>query len=448
MRLRPTLPLLLVVLLHSLRAWAQLPGSLLPVTARSSSGQFIVSGGNASGNRLEQLPLNPQSAALFLARIRPSEGRDTIEVDPSLLAVSCERIKRATLAALDARDEWRGRVRLHLRPAAQVPGPIRIQSTPFADGWQYAADLPQKLEWPRFVRALVETLLLEQANRFAGPERLAQPPLWLTEGLTGLILNDSGRALVPELNREWSQSQRRIDPASDARRRLAGQPALTFDELSQPDETWLTNPTNFLRFQASATLFTHELLQTQGGRPAVRTFLRTLPAHLNWQTAFLKACQPGFASLLDIEKWWAVNAANRLTKDPSEFWSREATLAHLNAILLETAEQQPDTNAPPSRLQTPLAAVIATWDFALQRPVIERKLVQLEELAVHGSNDLLPYVTETRRTLDRYLAERTAPSETRRGQLETRDRVLAGQTARQIAALTQRLELETRTAAR
>src|ERR1043166_3369278 len=72
-----------------------------PVTLRSHSGQFLVRG----------LPL-----------MRRAPVADTnsevayVRLDPTLLAVSCERVKSALLEELGMKDQWRGKILVVLDP--------------------------------------------------------------------------------------------------------------------------------------------------------------------------------------------------------------------------------------------------------------------------------------------------------------------------------------------
>jgi hypothetical protein len=55
------------------------------------------------------------------------------------------------------------------------------------------------------VRTTVEALLLEIANRGNGGQ-LNPIPLWLSEGVTTLLIGESSRELVPQLNREFKDA--------------------------------------------------------------------------------------------------------------------------------------------------------------------------------------------------------------------------------------------------
>ena len=113
-----------------------------------------------------------------------------------------------------------------------------------------------------------------------------------------------------------------------------------------------------------------ELLRDDPGRALAREFLAQLPHHLNWQTAFLRASGGRFRTLLDAEKWWAVSAADVLSRDPALLWPRDRVLAELQLVMSETADVRGATNAPVARRTLPLGEIVRTWDFpAQQEPV-------------------------------------------------------------------------------
>src|SRR5258706_15363553 len=73
-----------------------------PVTLRSHSGQFLVRG----------LPLTRH------APITDTNSEVAyVRLDPTLLAISCERVKSALLEDLSLKDQWRVKIYLFLSPA-------------------------------------------------------------------------------------------------------------------------------------------------------------------------------------------------------------------------------------------------------------------------------------------------------------------------------------------
>ncbi len=120
------------------------------VSARSYSGQFIAYAGRSA-------PLPP--AVLSLAT-----NQDFVQLEPTLATVSCERIKQLLLRELDATAPWRGTIYLVLYPARAASDTITITSERFKNGWQYRVDFPDVVERSRYVRAMVQVLLLEHGE--------------------------------------------------------------------------------------------------------------------------------------------------------------------------------------------------------------------------------------------------------------------------------------------
>ena len=120
------LALAIAVLLGALRgvATAQPAGSDL-VSVRSYSGQFIVYAGRSSA----PLPLASGLAT----------NQDFVRLEPTLVTVSCERIKQALMRELGVTAPWRGTVYVVLYPARAPGEPITISSERFkmagSTGW-------------------------------------------------------------------------------------------------------------------------------------------------------------------------------------------------------------------------------------------------------------------------------------------------------------------------
>src|SRR5207249_7185664 len=134
-------------------------------TVSSSSGQFVV-----RGPAIAQLSTNSGFADSTL-----------VELDPNVLAVTCERIKQALLRELTLADLWRGRVYLEINSALSTNQAPIVFAKPYLDGWQYQVELAPSIEKPKLVSSLVQVLLMEIANRNAGL-RSAEIPIWHSEG--------------------------------------------------------------------------------------------------------------------------------------------------------------------------------------------------------------------------------------------------------------------------
>jgi hypothetical protein len=434
----PKVFLVLFCCVVAARAQDGLPAAINPITARSRSGQFVIRGG-ATGVAAGSAEGVRSANLLGARRIAPVAVGNLVELEPRSAAVSCERIKDSVLRLLRMRDAYRGKITLQITGGSLGEGTLRIVSAPFSDGWQYTMPVPARLEWPRFVRGIVEVLLLEVANR-ADPEKLVQPPLWLTEGVTGLVLAGNGRELVPELNREFKDAQRRLNPLADAMRDLAGEVPLGVGALSFPVAAVMDDAGEYARYRASATLFVHELNGLAGEAGTLGRFAMELARGLNWQTTFFERFRGRFQTALELEKWWAVHSASLTARDPANLWSAEAVMGQLVLILTETAVEGHGSNAPVSIETTRLSAVVESWPYPLQQPVLDRKLAQLRQmfqLAPPGSAEL---VASAYQILDEYRRGRQGTGEAeRRGVIDPRGRVLARTAARRLGSLEARV---------
>ena len=406
-------------------AWgAPGPFLALPIVTTSRSGQFIVHGHEGGW---------PRPGGDF----RSVGDAEMVLLRPELLAVTSERIRQAVNLRLSTPDRAGSRVHLYLRRRHAVEGQLNILPQVIREGWIYHLELPEEVEWKRLVRALVEVVLLDEINRGNRADRCALSPLWLAEGVTELLLNEFGRDLVPESQTMLNRNARRLDPVAPVRANLVGRNPLGFTELGLPDLGQLADPAQFAYFRASSALFVSELLLDPNGPALLRGFVQQLPRHLNWQTAFLRASDGRFATLLDVEKWWAVSAANVLSRDPALLWPRERVLSELELILTETAEVRGTTNGPAARRTLTLAEIVRTWEFDAQKEVLQRKVNQLRLLGVHTPRELLPLVLESQRTLDDYLTARAGAGKDgpARMNLAPRGRVLAQSAARKLEEL-------------
>ena len=404
------------------------PKAIAPAAARSLSGQFIVYGEAA-----------PPVAPGRIPALDSTDERVSLKAD--WLAVGAERVKAAVLREFGASDSWRGRIHLYLRPRRELrDGPIRIVPVPFRDGFQYRVDLPDEVEWPRLVRALVEAVLLEASNREAG-DRVAQPPLWLSEGVAGIVMALHGRDLVPQGQTAVTHSERRANVVTAARARLGGANPMPFGELSFPTTDGVRDAASWARFQGSSMLLVHELLSDDAGRAAMRDTMRRLPRVLNWQTAFLQAHPGRFLTLLEVEKWWAVNSSYLLARDPALVWEPAVAGAHLASLMREPADLPGKANGPTVRGELPVSRVVVEWDFEVQRPVVTRKIAQLRNLYQVAPAAQVPLVMDYYQTLGAYLDARQGvlSDPLRRSQLEPRARLEARRAARRLEELDGRL---------
>ncbi len=411
----------------ALFVWAALlpARALEPVAVLSRSEQFLTHG----------LPL---PASFWAAG--PASGVSYVHLDPNLLAVSCEHIKDVLLRELGLKDQWKGKVTLFLHPVRADNEPIRVTSTRYRDGWLYRVEMPDQVERDRFVRAVMEVLLLEMANRRAGRPSAELPP-WLVAGLTAHLESVSGLII------ERARHERRQEPLRALRERLQQRPPLSWQELSWPDNEPLA-PADPAQYRDSAHLLIWHLLRLKDGRECLREMMAQLPDHLNWQTAFLRAFRPHFASLADVEKWWALNAVHFSGHDVAQSWPRDEAWRKLDDILLTSVEIRLKASELPLASRASLQTIIAEWDYLRQRPLLQRKINHLQALRWRVPRDVLALVDDYLATLDHYLQQRdrTSSAPVLKNETLPNIKIVRRDTLRQLDALdAERLQLQRQT---
>ena len=249
---------------------------------------------------------------------------------PVALCSFAERVKREWLDRLAATDNWRDPILLVFRedPASNpVPAAIQlgvVQVGPVVK-YEIRGRVPPVPAAAALAPALVEALCLETANRdrpaVPGPWAGARIPLWLVQGLTGLIQGDT----------DWLRLVAQRSAAA------ARPPALTevLDRAELPADDVARD-----LFLANAWLLTDNLLRLpDGGRKLARWLaeLRTT------EDAFAKVYRSDFPNPVAREKWWSLVQAHLATiVIPQDLTARE-TARQLGALLI-MADGQPFTN--------------------------------------------------------------------------------------------------------
>ena len=392
-----------------------------PGFVRSVSDQFIVHGATQK---------SPPSLERMLAT-----NVDYVQLAPARLAVSSERIKQAVYRELGEASPWQGRIHLYLQPARALDEPVTIVSERFPNGWNYRLALPQFVERQRFVRALVQSLLMELANRKAG-ERAAEIPVWLTEGLTQRLLAMPDIELTPPETRWNAEGQavgptvfdiRRVDPrkppppagtlianstrviwvdpVEEARRQLLTRPPLTLEEISWPTGEQLAGEEG-QAYRRSAQLFVTELLRLKAGRECMRGMLDGLAGCYNWQTAFFHAFHAHFARRLDLEKWWSLQVVSFTGRDVGRLLTLEESWRELDQIVRTPVEVRRATNELPARSQVTLQFIVSEWEPIQQTSALHARLRDLEAIRLRTAPELTGLITEYGNVLGGYLRQR------------------------------------------
>jgi len=339
-------------------------------SVRSFSGQFIA--------------YAPRSVTLSPTLLSMATNGTFVQLEPTLATVSCERIKQLLLRELNVASPWRGTIYLVLYPARTESDPVTITSERFKDGWQYRVDLPDVLERPRYVRAMVQVLLLELANR-TGPTRAVEVPLWLVEGFSQLLLASNGFEIILPAPRTSVNglavnaalfNARKETPLRQAQRNLRGRPPLTFEELSWPPGQALAGDASDV-YRGSALLFVAELLRLPDGRDGLRTMVVQLPQYYNWQFAFLGAFASRFQRPLDVEKWWSLSVTSAKGRDPTQVWTPEESWQKLGQAIRPVMPARARADDVPLQVEVTLQKVLREWDPARQTQALNNTLREL-----------------------------------------------------------------------
>lgn len=399
-------------------------------SARSASGQFIVTGGQTV-SRLAGLP----SVAV---------NADLVRLEPALLAVSAERLKESLRRQLGISRSagWSGKIFLDLHPARSLNEDVTVISTRLLNNWNYRVELPDVVSRTRLLRAMTAVLLLEFADRSTGAHP-AEIPAWLTDGLSqqlstaglpGDILSPPdeivGGLALTEINAlhrginplddarqglhfwtyDGSYGYSAVDPLADVRRVLEKFPALTFEQLSWPDDAQVSGAAGGA-YRASAKLFVSGLLGLKDGPARLRMMLQKLPQFYNWQTAFLDAFGEDFSTQLDVEKWWALQVVDFSARGAGPQWTPDASRDRLDEILSVPVEMRAASNDLPSHAEISLQAVIRNFDSDQQEPILQTTLRDLELAQFRMAAPLDALAGAYRRAIGDYLdAENPPPS--------------------------------------
>lgn len=371
-------------------------------TFSSASGQFTIL--DHRGGPPPALPASSREKGFF-------------DLEPTLLAVSCERIKGALNAELGASIQWRGRIQITISPVRNSGDDYATVADRFRDGWRYQVNLPQRVEQTMYVRTIVQALLLELANRQA-TGRSAEVPFWLVEGLTQKILISRQKELILAPPGH-SVGGIKIDPTmfersdndwlENARRVLLNRPPLTLEELSWPRAEEFSGPSGEA-FRCGAQLFVTELLRLQNGRECLRETVTGLAGCYNWQTAFLKAFQAQFPNQLALEKWWALQLTYFVGRNPQQLWTSEESFRKLDEVLRAAVAIRHAPGEMPARADVTLQAIIREWDTLRQLTTFRSKLRELDMTRLRVSPEYTALTDDYLRVVKQYVHQRESTS--------------------------------------
>lgn len=374
---------------------AQTPLSeVKPLVLESRSQQFKVVGYPAGTT------LGPPSLSHLLT--------NHVQMEPTLLVLTAERVRSELLAELGLGDRWMGRITITVQGDLPPTAPVVVESQWFPGGWRFQMVVPGQLDRPRLLRALTRALLLELANRSNASQRLSEIPLWLEEGLATHLLALHGESLVPEVRTRMAVIRTASpDTFLEARQLLRGRELVPFSDLPLVAAGQL-NDVHWQVFRRTSQLLVAELLNLPEGRAALAEFVRLLPAYLNSQLAFLRAFAGRFPTMLDAEKWWSVVWMNFTASDRHMKLSLARSLDQLDEVLAAGIAVRLGTNAVPGRKELPLRELVANTDFPRHQPAVARAALQLQLLQANGPVELGRLIADYRQALNHYLKRRAA----------------------------------------
>ena len=336
-----------------------------------------------------------------------------IRLDPTLLPVSCERIKQILYRELGLADAWSGKVFLKIYPVQTANDPVTIASEQFRDGWHYGVLLPNVIERSRYVRAMVQVLFMEVANRDAR-EHSAELPIWLVEGFYANLMTSRQIEIILPPPQDTTAgikltsmvlNARKEDPLHLAHEQLCTSEPLNFQQLSWPSAGQLTGPEEGL-YRSCAQLFVSELLHLEDGPACLRAMLAALPHYYNWQFAFLQAFRSHFQRPLDIEKWWGLQLLHFTGRELTETWPADESWQKLEEIIRSAVQVRTSTNELPLHLEVPLQTMLREWEPPRQTMALRTKAAELGSLRLRVAPEFVPLVDEYRQTIKSYLQNR------------------------------------------
>ena len=197
--------------------------------ARSVSGQFVAVTMGTPGLP-SSLPAAQRYPGGFLLNSSLKEpSNSAIPLEPALLVISCERVKESLLMTLGQRDQWRGKINLVINPSLPAEQGTILTGLHGPVGWSYQLALPSPIKPRLLLRAIVQAILIEIANRNAG-DQSAEVPFWLIAGLSAHLEADNLSTLILQPQVLTVGRNVRLVGLAPVRELLRQHPPLTFQE--------------------------------------------------------------------------------------------------------------------------------------------------------------------------------------------------------------------------
>jgi len=378
------------------RAEFQLPDM---VSTRSNSGEFAI--------------ISAQQVSPLAGSLAVKTNITLVRLEPALLAATAEHIKNSIYQQLGINDTaWHGQIFLVLRPARSLDDEVTIVSSRFNNAWMYRVELPDVVSRGRLVRALAGAVLLEYANRTAGAHS-AEIPEWLAAGVSQQLLDNVSPEIVsisPGQTINGYAEDRLVDndfsfnSLTHVRRVLKNTEPLTVEQLSWPTDNQLSGADGGI-YRASAQLFMCDLMGLKDGAEKIRTMLQALPQFYNWQLAFRAAFQAEFPSSLDLEKWWALQSVDFVSRDAGPQWSPEVSREKLDELLAVPMDFRSASNNLPLRAEISFQMAINNVEPQRQVAILQEKVRELDMAQLQMSPQFAVLNDQYRRALADYLNE-------------------------------------------
>jgi hypothetical protein len=365
--------------------------------SRSHSGQFVYI--NAPTPRMDP---------------RATLAPGMIELDPTFLPVSCERIKQHLYRELGAGSIWQSKIFLELHSAALDQPGVVLACDRYSNTWQYRVSLPAPVDRVMFVRSIVQVLLVEIANRGNPSPISVEIPTWLIEGFTRQILASRQAEVIlapPTTVRDGvlftpTLLTQREAPLKAVHETLRTAQPLSFEALNWPGPEHLTGRGAEV-YGACSHLFLSRLQQLPRGRERLRKMVELLPARHNWQFALFDAFAPHFEKMLDVEKWWSLQVVHFTGRELGQWWPVDESCGKIREALQVPVKIHESATGLPTQGQVTLQTALRQWKTEDQRRLIQQKARELEMLRLRVAPELSPLVEDYRLILKAWLDDNT-----------------------------------------
>jgi len=344
------------------------------VIRSEGNGQFIVSGypfvpvlNSSSPTGVKSIRRNSSTTMEWPRRVR---------FDPAIMSIFCQRIKHSLLDELGMADNWKGVVEIELVFFPDEKRPIRLSHRLLNDGFHTWMEVPDETDPQQVIRTVVQVLLLEIANR-TSKDHAIEVPLWLSEGLTNLIIERCGAAIIPLPETPQVFTIRAGNPTNAAKERLKTVDALEFSVLANPGPEDVRGVRWFI-YQDSCMLLTYELLNLPNGRLLIQKTLANFKNYSNWQNGFLEVWNEHFPTLIDLEKWWALTISVSRQSSGLNSWEMRPSLEKLDEILSTSLSTVNKTFPTDSRPSLELQSICLQWSFMIQVNLYNQIVAQLK----------------------------------------------------------------------